>query len=555
MLGKLFLILGAAAVTTGETSWGGYPQSDKRQCQSKETGKWTVHGSWSSSPSSFCYCDDGVWTQCTLTQSEFEPCVFHESDILLEWHTIMMNANAADYAYLKHQVVGPLLTARAFAMTSCAMYDSFNSVTPIGDKCKYVSVNTRAKDADRDVAIAVAAHDVLCHLFSLQTALFDQHLQDTLSRYRSQRGDVRLGIDVGREIASYMIEIMRQDQSDKIQDPPYQPTYRPGFHVEDPDARGQGFYAPNGAGMSPFAVSEGMLPLVDDKTLNPAILNPASRDTFMQSKLYTDDYEEVLNTGSDGISYPTRRTEEQTFIAVFWAYDGRPFLGTPLRLYNQILREVMCQQNNTAEERVRLLALVNLAMHDAAISAWRTKYQSAFWRPKVGIRNGGKDSNSATVEVKNWTPLGIVASNPASPKDVNGINPNFPSFTSGHSEFGAALFTMMKLFYGKDDIKFTFLSDELNGKTTDSKGRVRPRKPRVFSSFSEAAKENAKSRVYLGVHWNFDADEGVARGSMVAEMVYAHTLRPLPQYYKQLGSEPTFSLYEPPQDILPFYLT
>ena len=69
-------------------------------------------------------------------------------------------------------------------------------------------------------------------------------------------------------------------------------------------------------------------------------------------------------------------------------------------------------------------------------------------------------------------------------------------------------------------------SDELNGITTDNEGVVRPLLPRRFSRLSEAAAENAQSRLYLGVHWAFDATEGIAMGNAIGDYVFRHALRP-----------------------------
>ena len=49
---------------------------------------------------------------------------------------------------------------------------------------------------------------------------------------------------------------------------------------------------------------------------------------------------------------------------------------------------------------------------------------------------------------------------------------------------------------------------------------------RSFSSLSQAEKENGQSRIYLGIHWSFDATEGIKQGSCVADYVFKNMLRP-----------------------------
>ena len=97
----------------------------------------------------------------------------------------------------------------------------------------------------------------------------------------------------------------------------------------------------------------------------------------------------------------------------------------------------------------------------------------------------------------------------------NGTNftPPFPSYPSGHADFGGALFTVLKDFYGTDNIHFTIVSDEFNTITVDQNGQPRPLVPRSYTSFSQAMAENAESRIYLGIHFQFDATTGSSKGA------------------------------------------
>jgi vanadium chloroperoxidase len=115
-----------------------------------------------------------------------------------------------------------------------------------------------------------------------------------------------------------------------------------------------------------------------------------------------------------------------------------------------------------------------------------------------------------------------------------GFKPPFPAYPSGHATFGAACFQIARRFFEKRDpdaplnkdgvrdrIEFEFVSDELNGKSrdlywdhtpikpiTEQKGFVRPRTIRKFHSLWQAIFDNALSRIWLGVHWHFDACAG-----------------------------------------------
>src|SRR5437764_8219719 len=88
----------------------------------------------------------------------------------------------------------------------------------------------------------------------------------------------------------------------------------------------------------------------------------------MTSSAYTAAYNEVKNLGGDGVVTSTQRTEEQTFIGTFWAYDATPTLCAPPRLYNQLAVQIADQRRLSAIQFARLLALVNTAMADAAMT-------------------------------------------------------------------------------------------------------------------------------------------------------------------------------------------
>src|SRR2546425_550065 len=149
-------------------------------------------------------------------------------------------------------------------------------------------------------------------------------------------------------------------------------------------------------------------------------------------------------------------------------------------------------------------------------------YTTAFY--EVKLLGGAGDGNPATIGDPTFTPLGAPASNLHGPN----FTPPFPAYPSGHAGFGAALFQILRNFYGTDNIAFTFVSDEFNGMTQDNKGNVRPLAPRSFSSLSEAEEENGQGRIYLGIHWAFDKTEGIAQGRRAGDFVFENALVPVP---------------------------
>jgi hypothetical protein len=85
---------------------------------------------------------------------------------------------------------------------------------------------------------------------------------------------------------------------------------------------------------------------------------------------------------------------------------------------------------------------------------------------------------------------------------------------------------VLRKYFARDDVSFTFVSDEFDGVTRGADGQPRPRLPRTFPSFSAAEEENGQSRIYLGIHWSFDKTEGIALGRRVADEVLARAYLP-----------------------------
>jgi membrane-associated phospholipid phosphatase len=154
-----------------------------------------------------------------------------------------------------------------------------------------------------------------------------------------------------------------------------------------------------------------------------------------------------------------------------------------------------------------MFGLVNLAMADAGIAAWDTKYTYNRWRPITAIPLADTDGNPATVADPSWLPLGS-PNDPGQPS----FTPPFPSYVSGHATFGSALFTTLADFYGTNNVRFTLTSDVLPGVT------------RSYTSFSQASYENAMSRIYLGIHFWFDETAGIKIGRQIASNVFANVM-------------------------------
>lgn len=153
------------------------------------------------------------------------------------------------------------------------------------------------------------------------------------------------------------------------------------------------------------------------------------------------------------------------------------------------------------------------------MQCWRDKYKFNFWRPIIGIRNANDDTIGGTAgfEDPDWVQLGAPRTNSNKP----GINPAFPAYPSGHATVATAAFSAaVEMLNIPEDREYPFMSDEFNGVNEDEEGVPRPKLVRTMS-FATAMIENERSRVYIGVHWDFDCTEGSKLGREIAADIVA----------------------------------
>ena len=223
----------------------------------------------------------------------------------------------------------------------------------------------------------------------------------------------------------------------------------------------------------------------------------------VNSAQYTQDYNEVKRLGGDGVTTPSDRTPDETEIARFW-YESSP------QGWNRIARRVSVVRGPGLWENARLFALLNLALADGYIANFNSKYHYNFWRPITAIRLGDTDGNPDTAGDPGWTPLLET--------------PPVPDHASGHSVQGGAGAEVMKLFFGTDNIAFKTCSLTMPaGQNCDEPSQ----KLRSFSSFTQAAEENALSRILVGIHFRKACREGVQHGRKIAQHTFMLHLLPL----------------------------
>lgn len=431
------------------------------------------------------------------------------------------NGVAIDTAGLDHSPVasgeirtfgeqlGPGRSSRAMAIVHIAIFDAVNAI--FNEWRSYTGIASAEPGASVDAAIAQAAHDTLVDLYPSHARSLDAKLAADLARQSKAGRDA--GRKVGRRAADAILALRRDDGSEKAEPQvgvDFIPSNAPGKWRPDPVSQIPVALGAYWGQVRPFVIPDGAKFRVPPP---PPLRSPA----------YATSFNEVKQLGGDGETTPTERSDEESSVGIYWAYDGTPSLCAPPRLYNQLAMTIADQMGSDFLELTRLLTLVNVAMADAGIAIWESKYYYQLWRPVTGIREsdrgtgptGRGDGNPATEGDPTFMPMGAPASNLSGPS----FTPPFPAYPSGHAGFGGALFEVLRRFYGTDDIAFTFTSDEYNGQTLGQDGVVRPLHPRSFTSLSQAEAENGQSRIYLGIHWSFDKTQGIAQGRKVARFV------------------------------------
>ena len=417
------------------------------------------------------------------------------ADIIVQWNEVLSEVLQADT-----QIQNPGMASRSTAMVNLAMYDAVNGITPTHSPFYSYADAAPAGASDQAAALQAGFH-VLMNIYPDQRELLETRRRALLDGL-TMAGVTTEAMTAGTQFGDYVGEtVVSQRVNDGYANiVHYEPTAAPGRWQPDPLNPSQLAWGPEWGQIQPFAISSTTDYLPPEM---PSLTDPT----------YTHAFNEVMALGAKD---STVRTQEQTDIGQFWAYD-RLGMGTPLRMYNRVLRTIATDQKNTLPENARLFAMASTAMADAGIAAWDSKFTYDFWRPVTGIRDADNDGNPDTVSDPSWEPLGSPGGVLEDGTVIPNFTPPFPTYVSGHASFGGALFESLVEFYQTDDISFEVSSEEM------------PTMVRSFDSFRAAMRENGRSRVYLGIHWNFDDLLARELGQDVARAVATDYFQPVPE--------------------------
>ncbi|MBK8470011.1 MAG: vanadium-dependent haloperoxidase [Candidatus Phosphoribacter sp.] len=388
----------------------------------------------------------------------------------------------------------PLHESRMYAMMHLAIHDSLNAISRRSEPYAF---DARAKGAAPLAAIAAAARGTLVAAVGALPEPFAACAASEVPAIETSYtaalalvpdGDAKdRGVALGNAAAQAIVALRADDGSDTpLFDTAYPQGDEPGeYRFTSADL--PFVFAPGWGDVTPFA-------------LRSAAQFRSDEPYRLSSRAYARDVNEVKALGGNGTTTPSTRTSDQTQQALFWLESS------PL-LWNRLARSLADQRQLDAWQAARLFGLLDMAMADGYIGTFDQKYDQNFWRPITAIREAANDGNSRTSPDPTWTPLVTT--------------PPIPDHDSGHAVEGGAAAAVLRGFFGSDRAHFNLCSHTLpTGQTcTDPSPTLRS-----FDRFSQAAAENADSRVLVGFHFRHATTSGTTHGLKIGQYVVRNYL-------------------------------
>jgi len=387
--------------------------------------------------------------------------------------------------------ITPPAQARYFAMIEIAVHDALNSIKP---KYERFALNERNQFASPDAAVASAAYWTIKKMDVQGSNPIDAWYTESLSTIPDGESK-ELGKALGEAAADAIIAKRSTDnfaianQQLPAPDGVNPGEYRSTLPFSNPGLPKIKALQKWGTLMTPFVVESS----TQFRPEAPYAVNSAQ---------YEADYNEVKTKGA---RVGHTRTADEDEIGRFWV--ERSSIG-----WNRFARKMVAENKMDAWKTARLFALLHTAMVDGITGCFEAKYHYFFWRPETAIRLGDNDGNDNTTGDANWLPSYTETPNPDNPA-LNINTPPIPDYPSAHANFGGAASEILKLFFQTDAI------------SVDQTSNTTPGVIRHYSSFSQAARDNSLSRIYVGYHFRHACLAGEEQGRQTAIYVFNHSFR------------------------------
>ncbi len=371
---------------------------------------------------------------------------------------------ANPFAYPTYPFSNPPYAARAYSYVSVAQYDAlkaawyykflYNRASPskVSSSIQSLMPTTGIPSYPSEDAVEAGVNLALLKLlFPTNADEITQHANDqqqaALLSGRAAPSEIAAGIALGQAVAAIFTT---RAGSDGMKNAIGTPAIWQSL-ADTATARGEiAWKSQDGPPRPP------MLPVfgqVKAWMLTPANIiaeRPAPPPSTGSSQMQTE-VTEVRDTVNN-------LTRDQLATVYKWA-DGVSTV-TPPGHWNAIAVPYIEAASFSEVRAARAFALLNMAMHDAAIGCWDAKY--FYFNPRP---------SQMSPDIKVMTGL-----------------PNFPAYVSGHSDFSAA---------GADVLSYLF--------------------PSQAAYFSSQMQEAAMSRLYAGIHYRSDIMAGLSQGKRIGD--------------------------------------
>ena len=379
----------------------------------------------------------------------------------------------------------PNLQTRWGAIVQLAVFEAVNAIE--GDYEPYLGTIDAPPWASPDAAAIAAAHRTLVTLRPGSAPTLDP-LRATALAAIPDGPEKEAGIDAGEAAAAAMLLLRADDGSAEAATKPYTPGTAPGEWRPTPTTFLPALL-PGWGEVTPFGLESGSQYRL-------------SAPPALHSGLYANDYNEVKLLGRFDSPF---RPKDRTDVARFYA------VASPVQVFNLAARQVSAAQEKTLSENARILALLAMAMADASIAQWDTKYHYNLWRPVTAIQNGDLDGNAGTDRDPDWLPL--IKS------------PAHPSYASGHATVSGSARAVLEYAFGKDGHAVMLTNPGAPGIVLE------------YSAWDEITDDIDDARVYGGIHFRFDQDAGSHLGSHVGKYIVKNYLRSEEELDKSEGED------------------
>jgi hypothetical protein len=402
-----------------------------------------------------------LWLFMSLFAASTAAC----ADVVTDWNQTALRATEI-------AAMPPPVQTRTMAMVHAAIYDAVNAINR--RHAAYAVSVAAPVEASMESAAATAAHDALTGLLPLQQATLDAALKASLAQVPDgpAKSD---GIRIGSEVSGKILALRKTDGADG----------KAGYSF----GSGAGVYQPT----PPMNAS----PAVPHwRSVKPFMLRSATQFPFAGpaesgGAAFAKDFNEIKSIGSKP---STKRTSEQTAIAIHWS-------GSEIPPLNAVARAVSTERKLGIADNARLFAYLNMAMADALIAVFESKYTANAWRPVTAIRGAGMAHNKGIQADAAWEPLLVT--------------PPHPEYGCAHCVAAGAAEAVFQKSFGGDKINASYIYPPLGVQ-------------RQWMSFSQITKEVGDARVWGGVHFRTAVEHGTQVGRMIGAYGMANYLKPVP---------------------------